>query len=125
MLMTKWSVRSKLLIPVVAIIIVGGLVTFFTLVYFSLQTTKHSLPEISKLAELEANILNLVGEYHEFLVAYDSDTPADIACGVAYGARTIAVATGTFSRDELAAHDPDVLFDSLEDTDAVWHAITD
>ena len=51
------------------------------------------------------------------------DTPADIACGEGYGARTIAVATGTFSRDELSAHSPDFLFDSLEDADAVWRAV--
>lgn len=34
------------------------------------------------------------------------DTPADIACGAAIGARTIAVATGSYSVDELAAHEP-------------------
>lgn len=34
------------------------------------------------------------------------DTPHDIECGKAIGARTIAVATGRFSRDELAAHSP-------------------
>lgn len=51
------------------------------------------------------------------------DTPADIACGEAYGARTVAVATGTFSRDELSAREPDFLFDSLQDAEAVWHAI--
>jgi phosphoglycolate phosphatase-like HAD superfamily hydrolase len=34
------------------------------------------------------------------------DTPQDIACGNAIGARTIAVATGSHSIDELARHDP-------------------
>ena len=34
------------------------------------------------------------------------DTPADIACGVAIGARTIAVATGSYTVDELASHEP-------------------
>ena len=34
------------------------------------------------------------------------DTPADIACGAAIGARTIAVATGSYSVDELAVHEP-------------------
>src|ERR1700747_2598523 len=32
------------------------------------------------------------------------DTPRDIACGKAIGARTIAVSTGTWSREELAKH---------------------
>jgi phosphoglycolate phosphatase len=41
------------------------------------------------------------------------DTPRDIACGKALGARTIAVATGTWSREELAAHRPDFLIEDL------------
>jgi phosphoglycolate phosphatase len=47
------------------------------------------------------------------------DTPRDIACARAGGARVVAVATGDFSRAELEAHDPDVVFDDLHDTDAV------
>jgi phosphoglycolate phosphatase len=43
------------------------------------------------------------------------DTPRDIACGKAFGARTIAVATGTWSRDELAKHEPDFLIDDFSD----------
>jgi phosphoglycolate phosphatase-like HAD superfamily hydrolase len=43
------------------------------------------------------------------------DTPRDIACGRALGARTIAVATGTWSRDELAKYQPDFLIDDLSD----------
>jgi phosphoglycolate phosphatase len=34
------------------------------------------------------------------------DTPADVACGKAVGARTIAVATGSYSPGELAPHGP-------------------
>ncbi len=34
------------------------------------------------------------------------DTPNDISCGKAIGARTVAVATGTYSAAELAAHSP-------------------
>lgn len=41
------------------------------------------------------------------------DTPADIACARAVGARAVAVATGFASRDELAAADPDYLLDDL------------
>jgi phosphoglycolate phosphatase-like HAD superfamily hydrolase len=51
------------------------------------------------------------------------DTPADIACGEAFGARTVAVATGVYSRQELHACAPDFLFDSLENSAAVWDAI--
>ena len=44
------------------------------------------------------------------------DTPHDIACGKAIGARTIAVATGSFSPEELAKREPDIV---LEDFAAV------
>lgn len=41
------------------------------------------------------------------------DTPADIACARAAGARAVAVATGVHSAAELAAHRPDALLESL------------
>jgi phosphoglycolate phosphatase-like HAD superfamily hydrolase len=34
------------------------------------------------------------------------DTPQDVAAGTAIGARTIAVATGSYSTEALAAHSP-------------------
>ena len=51
------------------------------------------------------------------------DTPRDIACARACGAAVLAVATGTYSRDELAAHGPTLLFDDLSDTRAVLDAL--
>ncbi len=51
------------------------------------------------------------------------DTPLDIACARAAGVRVVAVATGTVSAEELAAHDPDVLLESLEDTDRALAAL--
>lgn len=53
------------------------------------------------------------------------DTEQDILCGRGHGARSVAVCTGRFSRDELAPHQPDVLFDDLEDTDRVLSALLD
>jgi len=47
------------------------------------------------------------------------DTPRDIACGKALGARTIAVATGRWSRDELAKYQPDFLIDDLSDVETI------
>ena len=41
------------------------------------------------------------------------DTPADVQCGRAIGANVLAVATGIFDSDRLAAHKPDVLLDDL------------
>ena len=47
------------------------------------------------------------------------DTPRDIACGKAIGARTIAVATGKWSREQLAEHQPDFLIDDFSDVDGI------
>lgn len=43
------------------------------------------------------------------------DTPHDIACGRAIGAKTVAVATGGFRSHQLAPHAPDVLVEDLSD----------
>lgn len=51
------------------------------------------------------------------------DTPHDIACARAIGAKAIAIATGKFSQADLAAHTPDFLFEDLSDLDAVLAAI--
>ena len=45
------------------------------------------------------------------------DTPHDIDCANAIGVRTIAVATGGYSVDELRAHAPWRLFDELPPVD--------
>jgi phosphoglycolate phosphatase len=47
------------------------------------------------------------------------DTGHDIACGKVFGARTIAVATGSWSRERLAEQGPDFLFDDLANVDEV------
>ena len=46
------------------------------------------------------------------------DTPHDIACAQAVGARSVAVATGGFSVDQLQAAGADVVFEDLSDTAA-------
>src|SRR5947199_361164 len=47
------------------------------------------------------------------------DTPRDIACGKALGARTIAVATGIWSRDQLAKYQPDFLIGDLSNVKGI------
>lgn len=51
------------------------------------------------------------------------DTPHDIDCARACGAVAVAVATGLYARDELAAHAPDLLFDDFADAEAVVAAL--
>lgn len=53
------------------------------------------------------------------------DTPADIRCGNAIGAKTIAVATGQFSLDDLAAQKPSQLFTDFSKTNDVLAAMLD
>src|SRR6266849_2401691 len=43
------------------------------------------------------------------------DTPLDVRCARAIGARVVAVATGWHSSETLAAEQPDLLFDDLSD----------
>ncbi len=52
------------------------------------------------------------------------DTPHDIACARAIGATAVAIATGQFTRAQLAEHAPDFLFDDLGDVPAVLAALT-
>lgn len=51
------------------------------------------------------------------------DTPHDIACGKAIGAKTIAVATGSFSFAELEAEKPTHTFQDLSDTQALLKVV--
>ncbi|MEP6905804.1 MAG: HAD hydrolase-like protein, partial [Gemmatimonadales bacterium] len=51
------------------------------------------------------------------------DTPADIQCGQAIGARAIGVATGRYTVDELAEYHPYAVFETLADTPAVLESI--
>lgn len=47
------------------------------------------------------------------------DTPRDIECGRAIGAKTVAIATGHYMLQELATHAPDFLFQDFSATDRV------
>jgi len=51
------------------------------------------------------------------------DTPLDIACAKAGGARSIGVATGSHSVDQLREAGADVVFEDLSDTTAVLEAL--
>jgi phosphoglycolate phosphatase-like HAD superfamily hydrolase len=54
-------------------------------------------------AEIAERALALVDGATPYVIG---DTPNDIACGKAVGARTIAVATGSYAAAELAEHEP-------------------
>jgi phosphoglycolate phosphatase len=52
------------------------------------------------------------------------DTPLDIRCARAIGARAVAVATGWHSKEELTAHGPDLLLTDLENPDLLTARLT-
>jgi phosphoglycolate phosphatase len=52
------------------------------------------------------------------------DTPLDIACAQAGGARSIAVATGSHSVEELRAAGADVVLENLSNTEYVVALLT-
>ena len=53
------------------------------------------------------------------------DTPRDVACGRRGGTRTVAVATGRYSRRNLAETGADVVLDDLGDLDGAERALLD
>lgn len=53
------------------------------------------------------------------------DTPDDVAGGRAHGTRTLAVATGSFTRTQLMACNPETLLDDFADTASVIDILCD
>jgi phosphoglycolate phosphatase-like HAD superfamily hydrolase len=51
------------------------------------------------------------------------DTPHDVACARAMGAKAVAIATGRHTRTELEDSAPDFLFDDLSDVPAVLRSL--
>ena len=79
-------------------------------------------PELPAVAVARAD--RLTGHrYTGKEVVVIGDTPADISCGAELAVRTIAVATGRHTLDELASCAPDYLFADLSDWRAVIGAI--
>jgi phosphoglycolate phosphatase-like HAD superfamily hydrolase len=51
------------------------------------------------------------------------DTPHDVVCARAFGARALAVATGRHAVVQLQSLQPDAVFENLADTASFWRAI--
>jgi phosphoglycolate phosphatase len=81
-------------------------------------------PQLPPIAQARASAL-LGYEVRGDQLIIIGDTPADVHCGRGVGARAIAVATGGFTVDELAAHEPAATFTDLSDTVRVLEAIRD
>jgi phosphoglycolate phosphatase len=79
-------------------------------------------PELPAVAQRRASELLGIDVQGNRLVII-GDTPADIQCGEDIGARAIAVATGSYSVEQLGAYNPYAVFESLADTDTVLSSI--
>lgn len=53
------------------------------------------------------------------------DTPADVRCGRAIGANVVAVATGSYTADELQRELPDYLFEDFSDPSTLLGLLSD
>jgi phosphoglycolate phosphatase len=78
--------------------------------------------------ELGPHALRRALEHHrvEFAAAnvwVIGDTPHDIACGKVIGARTLAVATGGYTLDELRSHTPTLVLPDLSDSTNVMRLL--
>lgn len=64
--------------------------------------------------------LHLLGEdFPPERIFVIGDTPRDVECGRAIGAKTVAIATGNYPLEDLAACRPDYLFADMTDTAAL------
>ena len=77
------------------------------------------LPQIAQRRARETLGVSATGKD----VVIVGDTPADVTCGRAIGARAIGVATGSYSVEQLLAAGADAAFADLADTAAVVAAV--
>ena len=78
----------------------------------------HDRNELGAFAQMRAREKHAM-DFAAAAIDVIGDTPHDIACGKAINARTIAVATGKFSRAQLCEHQPDRIVDNFADVEAV------
>ena len=89
--------------------------------WFPIGAFGDEAPQRDRLAELalERAVAWRGQEFARGRVFVIGDTPADVACARAIGARAIAVATGYCPRADLVAAAPDQLVDSFHELDSL------
>ena len=83
----------------------------------------HDRDEVARAA-LAATAEHLGEPAHPERVWVVGDTPLDIKCARAIGAKALAVATGLHPLTELAEHRPDLVMEDLRDYDRFLSALT-
>jgi phosphoglycolate phosphatase-like HAD superfamily hydrolase len=94
----------------------AGLASYFSVGAFgSDHTDRNELPPMAvRRASAQAN--TSFSFRHTTVIG---DTQHDIRCARTSGARVAAVCTGSYSREDLHSHTPDLLFDTFRDTQTV------
>lgn len=84
--------------------------------------THHERDDVAReaLAAAQAHCGDHICGEHVWVIG---DTPLDIRCARAIGAKVVAVATGTFSLEELHAHQPDLAVKDLGQTVELLEAL--
>jgi phosphoglycolate phosphatase len=100
----------------------AGLITLLDLEAGAYGDDHHHRPELVPVAAARA-LARYGRSFSGAQIVVVGDTPHDIACGKAGGARTVAVATGPYPLDELLSHGPDAALPDLSDTRAAVAAI--
>jgi len=82
----------------------------------------HDRNELGKFARARATDRHGI-EFPPEKIYVIGDTPRDIECGRAIGARTVAIATGIYGEEALAGHRPDFLFKDFSETESIIAAL--
>lgn len=98
----------------------SGLLGFFPLTSFG-DDCDHRQQIIDRALEKSTWVYGLARESIDLVTI--GDAPMDIEAGKLFSARTIAVASGLYSAEELQSHNPDFVFPNLQDTEAIFQAI--
>jgi len=97
-----------------------GLLPFFRVgAYGSDNADRRRLPAVAR--DRAVALTRRAFVYSDLIII--GDTPLDVDCARACGARAVAVATGQHTVDELTACRPDVVFADLSDTEIVAKAL--
>lgn len=91
----------------------AGIHHFFTFGAFG--DTTHRRVELVDIARRRRD--ELYPEMRRFDLVIVGDSPRDIHCAKEGGLRSVAIASGKFSLDQLAQFDPDLLLDSMQETE--------
>ena len=97
-----------------------GIHDFFEWGAFGEESTERD--ELARIVLRRAETRGLPASAREQSIVI-GDTPHDVACARAIGARVLAVATGNFSEDDLRAAGADVAVPDLSDTERAIHTL--